>query len=115
MSDSSPRIVLGSRSPQRHELLVEMVGDERVEVLPPSSAEEPGFGDTSERSSIRRRLIAIARAKAEERRAQAVAQQQEMQATTVENPAQVLLAEAEVPQAMADAFEAGNLRAEDSM
>ena len=74
MSDSAPRIVLGSRSPQRHELLVEMVGDERVEVLPPSSPEEPGFGDTSERSSIQRRLIAIARAKAEDVRLQLGAQ-----------------------------------------
>jgi len=57
----------------------------------------------------------VARAKAEERRAQAVAQEQEMKAKTVENRAEVVLAEAEVPQAMANAFEAGNLRAEDSM
>jgi uncharacterized protein YqfA (UPF0365 family) len=57
----------------------------------------------------------VARAKAEERRAQAVAQEQEMKAKTVENRAEVVLAEAQVPQAMASAFEAGNLRAEDSM
>ena len=57
----------------------------------------------------------VARAKAEERRAQAVAQEQEMKADTVENRAEVVLAEADVPKAMASAFEQGNLRAEDSM
>ena len=57
----------------------------------------------------------VARAKAEERRAQAVAQEQEMKAETVENRAEVVLAEAEVPQAMANAFQQGNLRAEDSI
>ena len=57
----------------------------------------------------------VAQARAEERRAMAVAQEQEMKAKTVENRAEVVLAEAQVPQAMASAFEAGNLRAEDSM
>lgn len=57
----------------------------------------------------------VARAKAEERRAQAVAQEQEMKADTVENRAEVVLAEADVPKAMANAFQQGNLRAEDSM
>jgi len=54
----------------------------------------------------------VARAKAEERRAQAVAREQEMKALTVENRAIVVLAESEVPKAMAEAFETGNLRAE---
>jgi uncharacterized protein YqfA (UPF0365 family) len=53
----------------------------------------------------------IARAKAEERRAIAVAKDQEMKALTVENRAAVVLAEAAVPQAMAEAFRAGSLRA----
>ena len=53
----------------------------------------------------------IARAKAEERRARAVAQEQEMTALTQENQAKVVLAEAEIPRAMADAFRSGNLRA----
>jgi uncharacterized protein YqfA (UPF0365 family) len=57
----------------------------------------------------------VARAKAEERRAQAVAQEQEMKADTVENRAEVVLAEADVPKAMANAFLQGNLRAGDSM
>lgn len=51
----------------------------------------------------------IAQAKAEERRAMAVAQEQEMKARAQEARAQVILAEAEVPKAMADAFRSGNL------
>ncbi len=54
----------------------------------------------------------VARARAEERRAEAVAREQEMTALTVENRAKVVLAEADVPVAMADAFKAGNLRAD---
>ena len=51
----------------------------------------------------------IARAKAEERRARAVAVEQEMRALTVQNRAEVVSAEAAVPQALADAFRSGNL------
>jgi len=54
----------------------------------------------------------IARAKAEERRAMAVAKDQEMRALTEENRAKVVLAEAEVPKAMSDAFRFGSLRAQ---
>jgi uncharacterized protein YqfA (UPF0365 family) len=53
--------------------------------------------------------VRVARAKAEERRAFAVAREQEMRADVQFNRAQVLLAEAEVPQAMAAAFREGNL------
>jgi uncharacterized protein YqfA (UPF0365 family) len=53
----------------------------------------------------------IARAQAEERRAMAIAVEQEMLAKTQENQAKVVLAEAEIPQAMAKAFENGSLRA----
>ncbi|MEX0702652.1 MAG: flotillin-like protein FloA [Planctomycetales bacterium] len=56
----------------------------------------------------------IARAKAEERRARAVATEQEMRATTQQNRAYVVLAEAEVPKAMAEAFLGGSLRADAS-
>ena len=52
----------------------------------------------------------VARAKAEERRAKAVATEQQMQALTVENRAAVVLAEAEVPKAIANAYLVGNLR-----
>jgi uncharacterized protein YqfA (UPF0365 family) len=51
----------------------------------------------------------VARAKAEERRAMALAREQEMKAAVARNRAQVVLAEAEVPLAMATAFKEGNL------
>ncbi len=51
----------------------------------------------------------IAQAKAEERRAMAVAREQEMKAEVVSNQAKVVLAEAEVPKAIAEAFRSGNL------
>ncbi len=53
----------------------------------------------------------VARAKAEERRALAAAHEQEMKAKVQENRAMVLLAEAAVPRAMANAFRQGNLHA----
>jgi uncharacterized protein YqfA (UPF0365 family) len=52
----------------------------------------------------------VARAKAEQRRSEAIAHQQEMRARVAENRSHVVLAEAEVPLAMADAFRRGNLR-----
>lgn len=48
-------------------------------------------------------------AKAEERRAMAVASEQEMKAKAQEARAKVIEAEAEVPKAMAEAFRSGNL------
>ncbi len=51
----------------------------------------------------------IAQAKAEERRAMAVALEQEMRAKAQEARAKVIEAEAEVPKAMAEAFRSGNM------
>jgi uncharacterized protein YqfA (UPF0365 family) len=51
----------------------------------------------------------IAQAKAEGRRAMAVAAEQENAAEVMMNRAKLVLAEAEVPRAMADAFRSGNL------
>jgi uncharacterized protein YqfA (UPF0365 family) len=51
----------------------------------------------------------VARARAEERRANAIAREQEMKAKVVNNRALVLVAEAKVPQALAHAFSEGNL------
>jgi len=51
----------------------------------------------------------VARASAEKRRADAVAKEQEMKAYVTENKARLVLAEADVPQAMAEAFRQGNL------
>lgn len=53
--------------------------------------------------------LKVAEAKAEERRAMAVAEEQEMVAKAQEAKAKVIEAEAEVPKAMADAFRSGNL------
>jgi uncharacterized protein YqfA (UPF0365 family) len=51
----------------------------------------------------------VARAKAEERRAFAIAREQEMKAATAENRTRVLQAEALVPKAMGEAFRAGRM------
>jgi uncharacterized protein YqfA (UPF0365 family) len=53
--------------------------------------------------------LRVADAKAEERRAMAVAVEQEMKAKSQEARAQVILAEAEVPRAIAEALRKGNL------
>jgi uncharacterized protein YqfA (UPF0365 family) len=53
--------------------------------------------------------LKVAEAKAEERRAMAVANEQEMKAKSQEARAKVILAEADVPKAMAEAFRSGNL------
>jgi uncharacterized protein YqfA (UPF0365 family) len=53
--------------------------------------------------------LQVAQAQAEKRRALAVAQEQEMRARVEENRAQVVLAEAEVPKAISEAFRTGRL------
>jgi len=53
--------------------------------------------------------LKVAEAKAEERRAMAVALEQEMKAKAQEARAKVIEAEAEVPKAMAEAFRSGNI------
>ncbi|MEQ8807493.1 MAG: flotillin-like protein FloA, partial [Imperialibacter sp.] len=53
--------------------------------------------------------LKVAEAKAEERRAMAVALEQEMKAKAQEARAKVIEAEAEVPKAMAEAFRSGNM------
>ncbi|GAB4300422.1 MAG: flotillin-like protein FloA [Ignavibacteriaceae bacterium] len=53
--------------------------------------------------------LKVARAKAEERRAAAVALEQEMIAEVAKQRARVVEAEAEIPKAMAEAFRSGNL------
>lgn len=51
----------------------------------------------------------VARAQAEHRRAEAVALEQEMKAEVAKNRSRLVLAEADVPRGMADAFRRGNL------
>ncbi|PCJ66445.1 MAG: hypothetical protein COA58_06620 [Bacteroidetes bacterium] len=53
--------------------------------------------------------LKVANARAEERRAMAVAEEQEMKAKAQDARALVILAEAEIPKAMAEAFRSGNL------
>ncbi len=53
--------------------------------------------------------LKVAEAKAEERRAMAVAHEQEMKAKAQDARASVIAAEAEIPKAMAEAFRSGNL------
>ena len=53
--------------------------------------------------------LRVAQAKAETRRAMAVAEEQEMTARTQEMKAKVVEAESEVPRAMAHAFKEGNM------
>ncbi len=53
--------------------------------------------------------VRVARALAEQRRAEAIATEQENRAQVAENRASLVLAEAEVPRAMAIAFKQGNL------
>lgn len=53
--------------------------------------------------------VRVARALAEQRRAEAIATEQENRASVAENRANLVLAEAEVPRAMALAFQNGNL------
>jgi uncharacterized protein YqfA (UPF0365 family) len=53
--------------------------------------------------------LKVAEAKAEERRAMAVALEQEMKALAQEMRAKVIEAEAEIPKAMSQAFREGNL------
>ncbi len=53
--------------------------------------------------------VRVARAHAEQRRAEAIATEQENRAAVAENRANLVLAEAEVPRAMALAFKQGNL------
>ena len=52
----------------------------------------------------------VARANAEKRRAEAIADEQEMKADVAANKALLVRAEADVPKAMADAFREGNLQ-----
>jgi uncharacterized protein YqfA (UPF0365 family) len=51
----------------------------------------------------------VARAQAERRRAEAIAAEQQMNARVSENRSRLVLAEADVPRALAEAFKAGRI------
>ncbi len=56
--------ILASRSPRRRELLALLVPPDRIKVLPPRDAAEPGFDGLHELAAIERHLAEIARRKA---------------------------------------------------
>ena len=57
------RVVLGSRSPRRRELLNDVIGTSALIVCPPENSVEAGFDDVDDDDAIRQRLLEIVRAK----------------------------------------------------
>jgi len=57
------QVVLGSRSPQRRELLESMVGAKSLRILPPLSSAEAGFQDVCDDPCFEKRLLEIVRDK----------------------------------------------------
>ncbi len=57
------QIVLGSRSPRRLELLRQIIPAERIEVVPPRSADEQDFRGALDWEAVSKRLLEIARLK----------------------------------------------------
>lgn len=60
---SIDKIILGSRSPRRRELLSQIVPESAIEVIPPQNSSEAGFEARNDLESIRERLISICRTK----------------------------------------------------
>ncbi|MCA9006027.1 MAG: Maf family protein [Planctomycetaceae bacterium] len=60
-----PRIILGSRSPRRNELLAQLLPETQIEVIPPADPEEPGFELLHDLDAIQQQLISICTAKNE--------------------------------------------------
>lgn len=57
------RVILGSRSTRRRELLELLVPADQIAVVPPQTDEEPGFGDATGWDAIEQRLEEIVREK----------------------------------------------------
>ena len=53
------KIVLGSQSPRRRELLTGFLGEDRVKIVPPLNDEELGFDGLHDVESIEERLMLI--------------------------------------------------------
>jgi septum formation protein len=58
--------ILGSRSPRRRELLMQLVPESAIEVVPPLNPEEAGFEGLHDLSSIKEQLAEICLAKNED-------------------------------------------------
>ena len=63
MSKKQPRIILGSSSPQRLELLSLLVPREEIEVIPPKNPDEKGFDDCETIFQINKRLMEVVASK----------------------------------------------------
>lgn len=59
MNMKSDKIILGSRSPRRKELLSQIFPEASIEIIPPQDSEEAGFDQLCDLESIRQRLISI--------------------------------------------------------
>ncbi len=70
MNRSDYRLVLGSRSPRRLELLRHICPADRIEVVPPESTVEAGFAGLHDWTSIEGRLLEIAATKCDDVAAQ---------------------------------------------
>ncbi|MCA9015845.1 MAG: Maf family protein [Planctomycetaceae bacterium] len=57
------KIILGSRSPRRKELLAQIIPEASIEIKPPHNSEEAGFDQLCDLDSIRHRLISICTSK----------------------------------------------------
>lgn len=63
-------IILGSRSPQRRDLLAHLIRASRIEICPPRDSEEAGFEELLTRDEILNRVTEIATRKVEQVRDQ---------------------------------------------
>jgi len=77
MNPHDAQFILASRSPQRLELLRQIVPETQIEVRPPRSAVEQGFAGLADWADIESRLIETARAKCEDVLDQLAAEQTE--------------------------------------
>jgi predicted house-cleaning NTP pyrophosphatase (Maf/HAM1 superfamily) len=66
VNPAASRLVLGSRSPRRLELLRQIHPADRIEVVPPSTTDEAGFAKLHDWPSIEARLLEIASAKCDD-------------------------------------------------
>ena len=66
MTPTPVEYVLGSRSPQRLNLLKQLVPEKTITVCPPLNSDELGFGDAIDSQKIENRLLENARGKCED-------------------------------------------------
>lgn len=67
---AAARLVLGSTSPQRRELLRHLLPADAIRIVPPTLAREPGFDDVRTLDEVDARLLEIARLKNDDVRSQ---------------------------------------------